>query len=122
VADGTKASGYVKVEDLRKWPAAPDLLAEVKQPPFVDAVDALFMELSDILLAKHADYGPRNVSGAPGGAMNGLRVRMHDKLARLNNLVDKAGEPNFESLEDTLVDLSIYAAIGVLVLRKEWPE
>ena len=77
-------------------------------------------ELAIIMLKKHADYGPMNISGAPGGAMNGLRVRMYDKLARLNNLIDTGDTPNYESIEDTLVDLANYAIIGLLVQRGQW--
>ena len=77
-------------------------------------------ELLTILFKKHADYGPLNIAHAPGGAMNGLRVRMHDKLARLNHLVDKGDTPNYETVEDTLVDLANYAIIGLLVQRGQW--
>ena len=85
--------------------------------------DDLFIignELQTIMLKKHADYGPMNISGAPGGAMNGLRVRMYDKLARLNNLIDTGDTPNYESIEDTLIDLANYAIIGLLVQRGQW--
>ncbi len=58
-------------------------------------------ELLDILYKKHQDYGPLNIAHAPGGALNGLRVRMHDKLARLNHLVDNGDTPNYETIEDT---------------------
>ena len=84
-----------------------------------DASD-IMQELYAILVAKHKDYGPMNISGAPGGAMNGLRVRMYDKLARLNNLIDTGDTPNYESIEDTLIDLANYAIIGLLVQRGQW--
>ena len=77
-------------------------------------------ELSDLLLSKHKDYGPKNISQAPGGAINGLRVRMHDKLARINNLIDSGANPEHESLEDSFKDMANYAIIGLLVLRKQW--
>jgi len=77
-------------------------------------------ELLDILYKKHQDYGPLNIAHAPGGALNGLRVRMHDKLARLNHLVDNGDTPNFETIEDTLVDLANYAIIGLMVQRGQW--
>ena len=80
----------------------------------------IMSELYEVLVKKHADYGPMNISGAPGGAMNGLRVRMYDKLARLNNLVDTGDTPNYESIEDTLIDLANYAIIGLLVQRGQW--
>jgi len=77
-------------------------------------------ELSDLLLSKHKDYGAKNISQAPGGAINGLRVRMHDKLARINNLIDSGANPEHESLEDSFKDMANYAIIGLLVLRKQW--
>ena len=83
-------------------------------------VDAILSELRSIMMKKQADYGPLNIALAPGGPMNGLRVRMYDKLARLNNLADKDATPNFESIEDTLIDLANYAIIGLLVQRGQW--
>ena len=78
------------------------------------------VELGDLLLSKHRDYGPKNITDAPGGAINGLRVRMHDKLARINNLVDSGADPEHESLEDSFKDMANYAIIGLLVLRGKW--
>ena len=83
-------------------------------------VDTILGELRSIMMKKQADYGPLNIALAPGGPMNGLRVRMYDKLARLNNLADKGATPNFESIEDTLIDLANYAIIGLLVQRGQW--
>jgi hypothetical protein len=83
-------------------------------------LQSILDELAVIMVRKHKDYGPRNISGAPGGPMNGLRVRMYDKLARLNNLVDTGDTPNYESIEDTLLDLANYAIIGLLVQRGQW--
>ena len=77
-------------------------------------------ELAELLLKKHRDYGPKNISESPGGPLNGLRVRMHDKLARINNLIDNNKEPENESLEDSFKDMANYAIIGLLVLRGQW--
>ena len=77
-------------------------------------------ELAELLLKKHKDYGPKNISESPGGPLNGLRVRMHDKLARINNLIDNNKEPENESLEDSFKDMANYAIIGLLVLRGQW--
>lgn len=84
------------------------------------AMNAVVDELSQLLLSKHRDYGPKNISQAPGGAINGLRVRMHDKLARINNLFDNGVEPENESFEDSFKDMANYAIIGLLVLRGRW--
>jgi len=87
---------------------------------FEVAVAQTFQELLDLLMSKHKDYGPKNISDSPGGPVNGLRVRMHDKLARINNLVDNNRDPEHESLEDSFKDMANYAIIGLLVLRGEW--
>jgi hypothetical protein len=90
-------------------------------PAFVQNVEETFNELKILLLQKHFDYGPKNISESPGGPINGLRVRMWDKLARINNLVDKGiYNPQYESLEDSFKDLANYAIIGLLVLRQQW--
>jgi hypothetical protein len=87
---------------------------------FETALSDTFNELEELLLSKHKDYGPKNIADAPGGAINGLRVRMHDKLARINNLVDNGKDPEHESLEDSFKDMANYAVIGLLVLRGDW--
>jgi hypothetical protein len=80
-----------------------------------------FEELENLLLRKHTDYGPKNISQAPGGPINGLRVRMWDKMARINNLIDNKQESLNEPLEDSFADLANYAIIGLMVLRGQWP-
>ena len=87
---------------------------------FAIAVTETFNELEQLLIKKHLDYGPKNISESPGGPINGLRVRMHDKLARINNLTDNGSTPEFESLEDSFKDMANYAVIGLLVLRQKW--
>jgi hypothetical protein len=83
-------------------------------------VREVMQELGDLLISKHRDYGPKNVSLSPGGPINGLRVRMHDKMARINNLVDNQQEARHEPLEDSFKDLANYGIIGLLVLRGKW--
>ena len=78
-------------------------------------------ELSELLISKHKDYGPKNISQAPGGAINGLRVRMHDKTARINHLIDSGATPENESLRDSFLDLLNYSAIALMVLDGNWP-
>jgi len=87
---------------------------------FEDDVRIVYDELMSVLLKKHKDYGPKNIADAPGGALNGLRVRIHDKIARINNLVDRHSDPMYESIEDSFKDLANYAIIALLVLRDKW--
>ena len=77
--------------------------------------------LAELLISKHRDYGPKNLSQSPGGPLNGLRVRMWDKLARINNLIETNADPKHESLEDSFKDMANYAIIGLLVLQGKWP-
>lgn len=88
---------------------------------FITAVTKTYAEAETLLLRKHKDYGPKNISGSPGGPLNGLRVRMHDKMARINNLYDNGiVNPQNESLRDSFIDLANYAMIALLVLDGEW--
>ena len=89
---------------------------------FVADMWSVFDSAGTLLLRKHHDYGPLNVAHSPGGALNGLRVRMWDKIARINNLLDSGVKPSNESLRDSFVDLMNYAAIAQMVLDKTWPE
>jgi hypothetical protein len=75
----------------------------------------------NLLIRKHHDYGPKNIAGSPGGALNGLRVRIWDKIARINNLLDSGVQPSNESLRDSFLDLLNYSAIAMLVLDNSWP-
>ena len=87
---------------------------------FLDAVSKTYKEAEELLIRKHRDYGPKNISASPGGAINGLRVRIHDKLARINNLYDNGATPENESLRDSFIDMANYAIIALLVLDGNW--
>lgn len=89
---------------------------------FESDLQGILTEAGALLLRKHQNYGPKNISLSPGGPLNGLRVRLHDKFARVNhmidnNTVDVVGEP----LEETFIDALNYCAIAVMVLRGQWP-
>ena len=87
---------------------------------FTQSVSNTFKEAEVLLLRKHKDYGPINISESPGGPINGLRVRMHDKLARINNLYDSGATPENESLRDSFIDMANYALIALLILDGNW--
>ena len=89
-------------------------------PSFEQVVRDTMTELGDLLISKHRDYGPKNISDSPGGPLNGLRVRMHDKTARINNLIDNGKSAQHEPLEDSFKDLANYGIIALLVLRGKW--
>lgn len=87
-----------------------------------------------VMLERHKKYGPKNIADAPGGPLNGLRVRMHDKLARINFAIDTYAEwslnPEYggsavdfidDPFADAWLDLSNYPLIGQMVLEGTWP-
>lgn len=88
---------------------------------FVAAMWDVLDGAGNLLLKKHKDYGPTNISMSPGGPLNGLRVRMWDKTARINHLIDSGATPENESLRDSFLDLLNYSAIALLVLDGKWP-
>jgi hypothetical protein len=101
-------------------------------PPYADKIDYGHVKFvtdvwevldgaGNLLIKKHKDYGPTNISLSPGGPLNGLRVRMHDKTARINHLIDSGATPENESLRDSFIDLLNYSAIALMVLDGKWP-
>ena len=94
----------------------------------------LLRELQDLqyklFCSKQEDYGSGNIS--LGGdmkdlkdknfAMLGLCIRMNDKMQRLLNLVKEGKKPNNESLEDTLIDISTYALMTIIVNKGVWEQ
>lgn len=81
-------------------------------------VDARAGEVATLIMERHKKYGPKNIANSPGGALNGIVVRLYDKLSRLGNTKDDFAD---ESLRDTLLDVAGYALIGLLVVDGQWP-
>ena len=94
---------------------------EINAHQFAADMWEIFDSAGNLLLRKHKDYGPTNISKSPGGPLNGLRVRMWDKTARLNHLIDSGATPENESLRDSFLDLLNYSAIALMVLDGKWP-
>jgi hypothetical protein len=120
VSNGVRITSRVGVEGRRTAESNINNPAIARELHLEVHLSNTIKELSELLLSKHRDYGPKNISQAPGGPINGLRVRMHDKLARISNLVDSGADPQHESLEDSFKDMANYAIIGLLVLREQW--
>jgi hypothetical protein len=110
--------GYAKRNDNNKTDTDSIDFDHVK---FVTDVWEVLDGAGNLLIKKHKDYGPTNISLSPGGPLNGLRVRMHDKTARINHLIDTGATPENESLRDSFIDLLNYSAIALMVLDGKWP-
>lgn len=67
------------------------------------------------VVKKQRDYGPENIAKF---GLNGLVIRIHDKVARLENLLSKNTNPSNESIEDTLLDIIGYSIIALMWINK----
>ena len=77
--------------------------------------------LVETLIRKQKDYGPENI--ARFGDI-GLLIRMHDKIARLENILERSNNDfntavlinavSDETVIDTLVDIIGYSAIAIM--------
>ena len=89
---------------------------------FDKAVATLLDECGSLLVRKQRDYGPDNI--LVNQQLFGFQhfvTRFVDKVMRLRNLLGKGEAANFESLDDTLMDIANYAVIA-LMLRRGWWE
>ena len=123
-------SPYLTTTEMRPNPFNPGMKPTKKTAPSPDAaimafavsVERVAEEARSLLVRKQKDYGPYNISRAPGGPLNGLRVRIFDKVSRINNLLDTGATPENESLRDSFIDLANYGLIALMVLDGVWPE
>lgn len=96
---------------------------------------ATLQELKDIqrhqfetFAKKNTDYGLNNIM--MGGniddpddrmmALRGIAFRMNDKMERIKTLVLKGKTLQNESVEDSFLDISVYAMIALIVTRQKW--
>lgn len=131
-SEGTK--GEIAFAEKRGIPIThyPDLPqippTELKRPQQVKGYMDIIMQGYRVHLAKNADYSPANILGT--GEI-GLATRVWDKIARLLNLIgfsveisestyDKPRMAKNESVEDNLLDLSVYAVIWQLFRKGVW--
>jgi hypothetical protein len=79
-----------------------------------ESIKCVTEKVTSILLMKNADYG--NASFDLG--LNGNMVHLWDKVCRYRNLIMKYRKnPNYEGLEDTLIDIIGYSIIGLHILK-----
>lgn len=83
-------------------------------------LDAAFNEVSDELLEmflkKHRDYGKGNILSIKE---LGITFRMSEKTERLKNLLMTKKKPANESIEESMIDIGVYAVIAVM-FRRGW--
>lgn len=84
----------------------------------IEQFHTIVNDMANLYAKKNANYGDSfSKLYADLGPIAGL-VPLHNKLDRLTNLI-KGGKNDFESIEDTLIDLANYAIMNVIELRGE---
>lgn len=77
--------------------------------------------IATTVIRKQNDYGPENISKF---GMWGLIVRLHDKIARFENLMSKkrkgANAVSDETVYDTLLDIVGYSTVALLWTRGDF--
>lgn len=129
---GTNAEiNYAKERDIpiTFYPELPEISrTELLRPMQINGYIDIIMRGYRIHLAKNCDYSPSNILGT--GEI-GIVTRIWDKVARLLNLVgfnveiskseyDKPKVAKNESLDDNLIDLSVYSIIWQLYRHNIW--
>lgn len=81
------------------------------------AVMKFVEEAVALLIKKNQDYSSDNITMT---GLKGVVVRLMDKIVRLNNLTSADGEPNFEGIRDTIMDIFNYAIIANSLQDGSW--
>lgn len=79
-------------------------------------IDINIKDVIDTIIKKQKDYGHNNIAMF---AITGLVIRIHDKIARAENILKKENMENAvpgESLQDTFLDIIGYSAIALMWL------
>lgn len=74
-------------------------------------IDAYKDFVNKTVIKKQKDYGPKNISRF---GLNGLVIRMHDKVGRLDNLIKNGLMPENESIIDNLLDVIGYSVVAIM--------
>lgn len=84
-------------------------------------IDAIFKEGHDLMINKNSDYSGKRIDNISITGIEGISVRLLDKVSRLYNLThNKQQFVKDESIRDTLIDIMNYANIGIQLVDGVW--
>ena len=81
-----------------------------------EAFEVIAAEMEEVFVKKHKDYGKGNILDT--GEL-GIAFRINDKLNRLKNILQSGKCPQNESLDDSWMDIGVYAVIAMMY-RRGW--
>ena len=79
-----------------------------------EGFEKICQEMLATFIRKHKDYGKGNILDT--GDL-GIAFRVNDKLNRLKNLLTNKRPPENESMDETWIDIAVYAVIAIMYLR-----
>lgn len=89
----------------------------MKKPTSLEeAFEMITQEMLAVFVKKHKDYGKGNILDT--GEL-GIVFRESDKLNRLKNILATGKKPKNEGVDDSWMDIGVYAIIA-LMYRKKW--
>lgn len=75
----------------------------------------------ELFIEKHKNYGPHNlIRETTELTVEGIMLRIKDKLNRINNLIHNGADGGDESVQDSLMDICNYTTIIHLILQDKW--
>lgn len=87
--------------------------ANVESNQYLDkAFEQILSEMLLVFINKHKDYGKDNILDT--GEL-GILFRINDKVKRIQNLISKQQQPKNETINETWIDIAVYAVIAVLL-------
>ena len=87
----------------------------MKQPKTLDeAFEIVSKQTLETFLKKHKDYGKGNILDM--GEL-GIAFRISEKFNRIKHLLMNGQKPSNEAVEDSWIDIAVYAVIAILFKR-----
>lgn len=84
-----------------------------------DSFESIAQSQIELYKKKNSDYGSATDKLFQKHGFVYYQIMLEQKMQRIDSLIKKDNQHNFESLEDTLLDLSNYAILAVESLRKQ---
>lgn len=80
-------------------------------------LDKILVQLKKLLVKKNKDYGDENIIEL---GEKGIAYRLNEKIIRLKNLLESKKTPEFETIEDTYLDLAGYSVLSLMLRKKKF--
>jgi hypothetical protein len=106
-------NGWGNIEDYFRYIADASICGFMEASQVNHSRGQVKQIVLDTIATKQHDYGHENIMWA---GLDGVVVRMHDKRARLRNLLRRGGANN-ESVLDTWLDLVGYSIIALMLIN-----